>query len=165
LRQFLAERLPAYMIPSAFVTLDALPQTANGKIDRKALAARPLVADERGDGASNGSRAAAAPPRSALEQALATIWQTTLPRPAVGIHDNFFDLGGHSLLLAQVHSRLREELGVTVPMIALLEHPTISALAAYLAATERTPRSFQPSQDRARKQLDSLRRQRQSAKR
>ena len=165
LRQFLAERLPAYMIPSAFVTLDALPQTANGKIDRKALAARPLVADERGDGASNGSRAAAAPPRSALEQALATIWQTTLQRPAVGIHDNFFDLGGHSLLLAQVHSRLREELGVTVPMIALLEHPTISALAAYLAATERTPRSFQPSQDRARKQLDSLRRQRQSAKR
>ena len=123
-RRFLKEQLPDYMIPSAFVLLDVLPLTPNGKIDRRAL---PLPAGVRPD-----LDAAYVAPRSALEQTIAQIWQEVLQVDQVGIHDTFFDLGGHSLLLAQVHTRLCAAVPHAITMLDLFKYPTISALVRYL---------------------------------
>ncbi len=124
LRRVLAERLPEAFIPSRFVTLAALPLTPNGKADRAALpepdAGRPeLGTDYR-------------PPRSELERAIAAVWREVLGVDAVGVHDNFFDLGGHSLLLAQAHSRL-VALGHELALLDLFRHPTVDALARRLS--------------------------------
>jgi amino acid adenylation domain-containing protein len=125
LRAFLRERLPEPYLPSAFVALDRLPFTPTGKPDRKALPAP----------ASNAPGAAEPRtlPRSHLERAIAAVWQEALRVPRVGLEDNFFDLGGHSLLLAQVHARLLETLGLAEPELGLIDlfrHPTVAALAA-----------------------------------
>ncbi len=116
----LAGRLPGFMVPSAWAVLAALPRTANGKVDRRAL--------PEPDGTSPNGHFA--PPRTPLEERLAAIWSGLLQVERVGIHDSFFVLGGHSLLAVQVISRLREELGVELPLRALFEHPTVAALAA-----------------------------------
>ncbi len=125
LRQFLRDRLPDYMIPVAFVLIEALPLSPSGKIDRQALpapgAARPAV------------DAPFLAPRSSLERMIAGVWRSVLHLETVGVHDNFFDLGGHSLRLVAVQSRLRAELGRDVALLDLFKHPTISALATFLA--------------------------------
>jgi amino acid adenylation domain-containing protein len=123
LRAFLQERLPAYMVPQAFVRLDSLPLTANGKVDRRGLPAP----DDSGSPASE--------PRSPVEGALAAIWAEALGVERVGIHDNFFELGGHSLLAARLISRVGAELGVELPLQALFDAPTVAELA--LALTRR----------------------------
>jgi len=125
LRRHLARSLPEFMVPAAFVRLEALPLTANGKVDRRALPAPPGVPAEL-------ERAYAAP-RNATERLIAGIWCRCLGLERVGIRDNFFDAGGHSLLLVRVHRMLREELGVEFPLVELFRLPTISALAAYLS--------------------------------
>jgi amino acid adenylation domain-containing protein len=120
LRAALQGRLPAYMLPAAFVVLDAFPLTPNGKLDRKALPA------------PDHSALASAPfesPQGAIEEALAQIWREVLGVERVSRHDNFFDLGGHSLLAVQVISRLRQTLGVEVPLRELFAQPNLSALA------------------------------------
>jgi acyl carrier protein len=152
-RAFLREQLPEYMVPSAFWLLESLPHTANGKIDRKALPHPGALA-----GGGHGARGNYVAPTSKMEQGLSAIWREALNLPQVGIHDNFFDVGGHSLLMAQVHRRIREELKVELPLVKLLEHPTISSLAKYLGNDSRGPRSFQQSHDRAMKQLEKMRR-------
>ncbi len=152
LRQLAHEHLPAYMVPSQIVALPALPHTANGKIDR-ALLPVPQVA--RAD-----IQRSYIPPESVLEQAIAGIWRDVLGVEQVGVSDSFFDLGGHSLLMAQVHSRLRTELKIDIPLIKLLEHPMISSLAAYVSRQQTDTPSFQPSVERARRQLESRRRPR-----
>ncbi len=119
LRLFLEERLPKYMIPSAFEFLDAIPLTANGKVDRKALPAP--VAVEMTDKSEEG--------RTAIEEIIAGIWSQVLRLEQVGIHQNFFELGGHSLLATQVVSRIREVLGVEVALRTLFEAPTVAGLA------------------------------------
>ncbi|HEY0735446.1 MAG TPA: amino acid adenylation domain-containing protein [Herpetosiphonaceae bacterium] len=119
LRSFLAQRLPAYMIPSAFVFLDMLPMTTNGKIDRRALPAP--VPD---DGAQ-----ADAGPRTPTEELLATIWATVLGRERIGLHENFFDLGGHSLLATRVIARVRAAFQVDLPLTSLFESPTVAGMA------------------------------------
>ncbi len=119
LRRYLKDKLPAYMIPSALVQLESLPLTANGKIDRRAL---PAPDELR-------SADSFAPPRTPVEEALATIWGEVLGTDQVGIHDNFFDLGGHSLLATQVISRVRKVFNVELPVRALFEDPTIAAFA------------------------------------
>jgi amino acid adenylation domain-containing protein len=128
LREHLAARLPEAFVPSLFVTLARLPLTANGKVDRRALpapgGARPELAG------------AFAAPAAGRERAVAAIWRDVLGLAAVGRHDNFFDLGGHSLLLAQVHARLRAELGQELPLVELFRYPTVAALARRLAAGE-----------------------------
>jgi len=126
LRQWLAEKLPDYMIPSRFFMLPALPLTPNGKVDRKAL--------ERMDGEELPTGTDYAAPRTEMERTLAKIWQVVLRRDSVGIHDNFLDLGGHSLLAMQVMARLRGTFGVVVPIRCLFESPTISQLAASVEA-------------------------------
>ncbi|HZF07470.1 MAG TPA: SDR family NAD(P)-dependent oxidoreductase, partial [Thermoanaerobaculia bacterium] len=122
LRQALRGRLPEYMVPSTFVPLARLPLTPSGKLDRKALPApAPLLsalpAEESHDG---------------LEGTLAEIWCEVLGVPRVGLEDNFFDLGGHSLLLPKIQARLRDRLARDVSLVDLLTHTTVRALARYL---------------------------------
>ena len=120
LRAALQAHLPDYMLPSAFVTLDALPLTANGKVDRKALPAPDL-------GALQAHRYVA--PRTATEAALCRIWAQTLGLERVGVEDNFFELGGHSLLAVTLIERMRQE-GLQADVRALFVSPTPAALAA-----------------------------------
>jgi len=125
LRARLAETLPEYMLPAAFVFLDALPLTPNGKLDRKALPAP-----------EGGAFAAPAyePPQGGVEEELARIVAESLNLERVGRNDHFFDLGGHSLLATRVMARMREAFGVELPVAAIFETPTIAGLA--LAVTQ-----------------------------
>ncbi|MBW8873677.1 MAG: non-ribosomal peptide synthase/polyketide synthase [Acidobacteria bacterium] len=126
LRAHLAASLPDYMVPAAFVLLPALPLSPNGKVDRRAL---PAPGDEhRGDGGGGDQ----AMPRTPAEEILAGLWQRLLGREQVGRDESFFHLGGHSLLATQVLSRLRDDLGVDLPLRAFFEGPTIAELAAAL---------------------------------
>ncbi|HEV7509095.1 MAG TPA: amino acid adenylation domain-containing protein [Thermoanaerobaculia bacterium] len=124
LRQALGERLPDYMVPSAYVFLPVLPLNANGKVDRKALAAiRPE------GGAEDGPRIA---PRTPVEEMLAALWAEVLEIPQtseVGAFDDFFDLGGHSLLATQLVMRIRDAFGVELPLRAIFQAPTLAAQA------------------------------------
>ncbi|HEX2078627.1 MAG TPA: amino acid adenylation domain-containing protein [Longimicrobium sp.] len=122
LRAFLKARLPDYMVPSAFVALDALPRTPNGKIDRLSL---PEPAGlERAEGDTY------AAPRTPVEEILCGIWAQVLGVERVGADDDFFALGGHSLRAVQIVARLRDALGVDVPLPAVFQAPTVRALAA-----------------------------------
>jgi acyl carrier protein len=124
LRKALQSKLPPYMVPSAFVVMDELPLTAHGKIDRTALpapTAAPLELEK-----------SVAPPRSAVEEVMAGIWQQVLHVERIGIREDFFELGGHSLLAMQVASRVREDLGFELPIAAVFSHPTIAGLSEYL---------------------------------
>jgi amino acid adenylation domain-containing protein len=121
LRSFLQAKLPDYMVPAAFVLLETLPLTSNGKIDRRAL---PPPAPTRPE--------LAAPfvaPRTPIEAMLAGIWAEVLRLERVGIHDDFFELGGHSLLATQVMSRLQRALRVELPLGVLFDQPTVAGLA------------------------------------
>ncbi|MFG2572651.1 amino acid adenylation domain-containing protein [Streptomyces sp. NPDC048481] len=122
-RAHAADRLPEYMAPSAYVALDRLPFTANGKLDRDALPEPEATA------------ASAQGPRDAREEALCTIFAESLGVPSVGVDDVFFDLGGHSLLAARVVARVRDELGADVGIRTLFEAPTVAAFAARIAAS------------------------------
>jgi acyl carrier protein len=121
LREFLKARLPDYMVPSAFVMLDALPLGPNGKIDRRAL-----PAPDHGRPELDGVFVA---PRSPIEERLANIWAQVLGLERVGVHDNFFDLGGHSLLATQVISRVRETYRIELSLRAIFETPTVAGIA------------------------------------
>jgi amino acid adenylation domain-containing protein len=121
LRNFIAQRLPSYMIPSRFITLDALPQTANGKVNRLAFPEPERIAPE----VINEFIA----PRSPIEQMVADVWTNVLQLQKVGIHDNFLDIGGNSLLGMQIISRLRDTFQVNLSPQILFEAPTVADLA------------------------------------
>jgi amino acid adenylation domain-containing protein len=127
LRVHLADRLPEYMVPAAYVWMEAYPLTPNGKVDRKALPA------PEGDAYSAGEYAA---PVGETEEALAGIWAQVLGVERVGRHDNFFELGGHSLLAVRVISRMRQVLGVEASLAHLFSHPTVESLAARVSGSE-----------------------------
>ncbi|HXB22561.1 MAG TPA: phosphopantetheine-binding protein, partial [Candidatus Solibacter sp.] len=127
LRQYLAERLPGYMVPAAIVELAGLPRTTSGKIDRRILPAPEFTGHER--------RA----PRTAQEEILAGLFAEVLGLEQVGIDDNFFDLGGHSLLATQVVTRLRTVLLLDVPVRDLFKAPSVAALSEIMVAHEPTP--------------------------
>ncbi|NJN95981.1 MAG: non-ribosomal peptide synthetase, partial [Anaerolineales bacterium] len=126
LRQHLKGSLPDYMIPSAFVLLDRLPLTANGKLDRRALPepepARPELADSYAE------------PRSPLEELLVKLWAETLRVQRVGIDDNFFEVGGHSLMATRLISAIQTRLQVELPLRSLFEAPTVARQAELLSA-------------------------------
>ncbi|HEV2852271.1 MAG TPA: amino acid adenylation domain-containing protein [Thermoanaerobaculia bacterium] len=122
---YLREKLPDYMVPGALVTLPALPLTPNGKVD---LALLPAPDRARPELAS-----AYSAPRSELERTITALWQEELKVETVGIDDNFFDLGGHSLRMARVHARLKEALGREISLIELFQYPTVSSLARHLS--------------------------------
>jgi amino acid adenylation domain-containing protein len=128
LRVFLRGRLPDAMIPSAFVFLDSMPRTPNGKVDTRALPASPAISSHRVEHA---------PPGTPIEQAIAEIWTALLKVERVGVHDNFFALGGHSLLAAQLVARLRTAFGLELPLRALFETPTVAGLAGRVEETIR----------------------------
>jgi acyl carrier protein len=124
LRRALQTKLPPYMVPSTFVALDELPLTAHGKIDRAALPAPPVAQLEL--------EKSFAPPRNSVEQVLAEIWQQVLNVERIGIREDFFEMGGHSLLAMQVASRVREDLGIELPIAAVFSCPTVAGLGEYL---------------------------------
>ncbi len=179
IKAFLAAKLPSAMIPSAVVVLDALPVTSSGKVDRRALEAlggRALPGGEgSGPEAGGVARSAAAPvaagcdpgvgappargpsgaaPGGEMERLVASIWREVLHLDAVGLEENFFDLGGHSLRLAEVQARLEEALGREVPIVELFRNTTVSSLAAYLAGLGSGPAEpARPARARDRGQL------------
>ncbi|HJU05659.1 MAG TPA: amino acid adenylation domain-containing protein [Nitrospiraceae bacterium] len=148
-RRYAQQQLPDYLVPAVIVPMASFPMTANGKIDRKALQA-PVDTDWRP--ADN-----YAEPQSEVEQVIAAIWREVLQVERVGRHDNFFDLGGHSLLLVQVHSRLQEVLARSLSMVDLFRCPTVEALAVHLGSdgcmqSRPTEEVFEHLEDRAAKQ-------------
>ncbi|HEX8354146.1 MAG TPA: amino acid adenylation domain-containing protein, partial [Pyrinomonadaceae bacterium] len=152
LRRHLKETLPEYMIPSAFVTLEALPLTPNGKVDRRRL--------PETDGARPELEEAYVAPRSEIERVIAGVWQEALKVETVGVHDNFFNLGGHSLLLVQVHSRLREVLQAEVSIVEMFKYPTVSALAEHLSREVAAAEPAAPARNTAQTRREALDRQR-----
>lgn len=131
LRQFLRAKLPDYMVPSQIVFLDSIPITANGKVDRKALPAPSH--------ANVSATQEFVPPRSEAEKLLAAIWIELLKVERIGVHDDFFDLGAHSLMAMRAVSKIRDAFGVDLPLATLLEAPTIAALAKILRKEEKAP--------------------------
>jgi amino acid adenylation domain-containing protein len=128
LREHLKESLPEYMVPSALAVLDELPLTANGKVDRKALPAADVSGQMQGQYVE---------PRTESERMLAQIWGQVLKLPRVGTQDNFFEVGGHSLLAMQVISRIREIFALELPLRSLFEARTIGAFASHLDEARR----------------------------
>lgn len=136
LRAHLLQKLPDYMVPAVFVMLDSLPLTASGKVNRLALP-KP----EREHFAATEEFLA---PRTLTEDLLATIWAGVLDCDRVGIHDDFFLLGGHSLLLARMASRIHDAFGVELPLRALFEAPTVAGMAEKIEAARRTDEGVEP---------------------
>ncbi len=134
LRDFLASRLPGFMMPAALVRLDTLPLMPNGKVDRRTLGTL---------GVGEPKEAHHVAPRTPLEELIAGVWADVLGRQRVGVEESFFDLGGHSLLATQVISRLRSALDVDLPLRRLFEAPTVAKLAAVVAA-QRSPAGGAP---------------------
>ena len=131
LRAHLSRTLPDYMVPSAFVSLPAIPLNPNGKVDRRALMRMDVTIGAGRDYVA---------PRNETEQRLVAIWAAVLNRvpQTIGVHDNFFELGGHSLLAMQLVSRTRSELGIDLPLKALFERSSIAQLAEFITAAQRS---------------------------
>jgi hypothetical protein len=121
LRSYLLERLPTPMVPSNFVFLEALPLTPNGKVDRNALPKPAYQVRNAGD--------SFVAPRNNLEEVVARIWAHVLQSEHIGVHDNFFDAGGHSLLAIRVLSRVTQAFQLTVPLKVFFESPTVAQMA------------------------------------
>ncbi|BAZ30185.1 peptide synthetase [Cylindrospermum sp. NIES-4074] len=137
LQQALKDKLPEYMMPSAFVMLEALPLTPNGKIDRKALPAPDFTNSEL--------KASFVEPRTAEEKLLAEIWSQVLGVAKVGIYNNFFELGGHSLLATQIIAKVREVFQVELPLRCLFESPNVASLVKAIATAKIQQPENQPS--------------------
>ena len=128
LRNAIGETLPDYMVPGILVTLDRFPLTPNGKVDRKALPAPDNQRPDMGD--------AYVAPRGKNEETLARIWAEVLRIDSVGVQDNYFDLGGDSLKVAQIATRVRESFEINVPIRAMFEHPTVAGLMTVIEGLE-----------------------------
>lgn len=131
LREFVKQKLPEYMAPAQFVFLDSIPLTQNGKVDRKALPAPSYgsVSTEAGSSAA----------RTETERALSEIWTKLLKVEQIGIHDDFFDFGGHSLMAMRAVSQIEERFGVNLSLAEFLEAPTIAGLAEKLSNEGQAP--------------------------
>lgn len=160
LRRFLRDELPDYMVPASLTELPSLPLSPTGKIDRGRL---PAVVPTPGNAATSAHAA------SATATALLEIWRSVLGRDAIGVDDNFFDLGGTSLQLVDVHARVQRSLAREVTVVELFEYPRISALAAYLAERSAgatpapSPSATLSAADRAQRQRAALARRRPTA--
>lgn len=154
LRQFLQEQLPDYMVPADFIVLDEWPRTANGKIDLQALSSPPEAPAE--------SKAVYQPPQNELEQLIAGLWQEVLFVEAIDRDDNFFDLGGHSLLLMKVNLKLKHHCGKEISLVEMFKYPTIATLADFLSGQQNgdSPDSLQKIQERAANRRETSQQQR-----
>jgi aryl carrier-like protein len=154
LRRFLESKLPSFMVPAAFVSLEQMPLTPNGKVDRHALP-KPNELPPNAD-------AAYIPPQTQIEEIIAGIWRQILRVEKVGVHDNFFDLGGNSLLLMETHAKLCLTLKADLSVVRFFEHPTVAALTEFLASRKKT--SLNNVYERASRQREAFaRRQLQAA--
>ena len=165
LQRFAKKELPAYMVPATMVLMKTLPLTSSGKVDYRALPPPDLQAQQ--------ASTDLVLPRNELEKQIAAIWQKVLGLERVGVHDNFYDLGGHSILMAQVFNEVCEIARQEVTMVELFEHPTISGLARHLsreqgaaaAATAGTPQAQMEKQREGKDRLRQQFRQRQRGRR
>jgi acyl-coenzyme A synthetase/AMP-(fatty) acid ligase len=130
LRSVLRERLPDYMVPSQFTVLPKLPLTPNGKIDHAALARIALP-----ESTANAATAMPVVPMSHAQQRIAVLWKDVLRIDRIGLHDNFFDLGGHSLLLVKIHAGLKREFSRDLPLVELFRHTTVAQQARVMEQT------------------------------
>jgi acyl carrier protein len=153
LKNYLRDKLPEYMVPSALVLLDKLPLTPNGKLDRCAL---PLTCQPRPGFIA---------PRNHMEETIAEIWREVLELQQAGVDDNFFDLGGHSFALTRVHEKIQKKLEREFLLVALFEHPTISSLAKYLSGHNAGDNGSDQLNHRVNKQLERKKRRREQRKR
>ena len=153
LRDFVSHRLPSYAIPSNFVLLETLPLTPNGKIDYQLLPERDYL--------NSGLEIAYVEPKNEAESIIATIWQQLLGLEMVGVHNNFFDIGGNSLLMVQVLSKLREAFNRDIPIVDIYQYPTVSSLAEYLTHAEIESSSLQEVRDRVEVRTKSINIQKQ----
>jgi hypothetical protein len=150
LRRFMRERLPEYMVPSTFEFLEELPLLPNGKVNRKALPVPDQIATE--------SEVAYVPPATELEKTLASIWSGVLNREQIGIHDNFFDLGGHSFLAIKAHHELVQQLKQEIPLLRMFEYPTVHTLAKFVGENSYSQTiSVEQTEDWAEKRKTALR--------
>ncbi len=136
LRRELTGLLPGYMVPSVFVEVADLPMTPNGKLDHRALPVPSAIRPSLGT--------AYKAPRSSMEKAVAAVWQSVLGLERVGVEDNFFDLGGSSMLLVKVHTGLRETTGAEVAAAELFRFPTVALLARFLTEGDSSPVTARP---------------------
>jgi amino acid adenylation domain-containing protein len=150
LREFLKSRLPDYMVPSRFVELDSMPLTPNGKVDRAALPVWRAVAGDA-DGDNDGFST----PRTAIEQRICEVWRKVLGTDRVGVEDNFFDAGGDSLQLLEVHSELEKLFPIKISITDLFSYTTIDSLARHLADKQPEGVAFADLRERARKQKEA----------
>jgi len=153
LRTWLKETLPDFMIPSHFVLLEVLPLTSHGKVDRAAL---PKPDQKRQPQSGQSFH-----PGNEFEQAIAAIWQKVLQIEEVGLYENFFDLGGHSLLMVDVYMLLQREYNQAVHLVDLFKYPTIHSLAQFLSKSSGQQPSFEQNRKRAKVRESSVKRQRQ----
>jgi amino acid adenylation domain-containing protein len=149
LRNFLKEELPEYMIPSAFVRMEKLPLTPNGKIDRIKLPMPEIVK-------TVSTEAVDAVPKNELEKIIAQVWQEVLKVEKVGVNDNFFDLGGHSLLMTKVHLKLKETLKTEITMLDMFKYPTVSSLAKFMNGDKKEEQALQSGLLHARTRRQNL---------
>lgn len=147
LRDYLRAQLPEYMMPSGIILVEALPLSPNGKVDRNALSDLE---------AANSRRLASASPRSEIQRRLSEIWSRVLGTDQPGLDENFFDAGGDSLQLIEVHSALEKALSIKVPITDLFEHTTINSLAGHLARGNAGTFSVDAVQERVNKQNRAL---------
>ena len=153
LQAYAKQKLPAFAVPSAFVVLPSMPLTPNGKIDQRKLAQHTP--------SPNPTNSGDIAPQTNLEQTLTTLWQEVLNVPALSTQANFFDLGGNSLAMVQVHSRLQELLGRELVLLDLFKYPTIQSLAVYLSSEQSSQAStFVDRDNRAQQQRQAMQRQR-----
>jgi acyl carrier protein len=138
---WIKQRLPDYMIPSMIVVLDSLPLTLSGKIDRKMLPAPEFV---------EVPEKAYTAPRNELEQQMAAIWQRILGRDGIGINDNFFSMGGHSLNVMRLVQGIEQALGIEVPAALIFRLPTIRSIVGAIRMTFIAPAGVQEEQDEIR---------------
>ncbi|AFY82809.1 non-ribosomal peptide synthetase [Oscillatoria acuminata] len=152
-REFLLNKLPEYMVPTAFVPLEVLPLNPNGKVDRHAL---PKPSHPTINSGVNYQK-----PRTKIEETIASVWKQLLSAERVGIHDNFFEMGGHSLLLMQVHHQLQKTLNREFPLVILFQYPTIATLANYFVPPADSATIHHPSEDRATHRIAAMNRRKQ----
>ncbi|MBI1390259.1 MAG: amino acid adenylation domain-containing protein [bacterium] len=158
LRAFMRDKLPEYMVPAFFIPMPSLPLTPNAKVDRRALP-DPVQRQEH-------ISPALVPPQTELERSLAEIWREVLRVESVGVEDNFFDQGGHSLLLIELQTRLRDALNLEISVLDLFRYPNIAALARHLSkSTSRPSPRLDEMKRRAEKRRDSIQKNRPQRKR
>jgi len=145
-RSYLSEKLPPHMIPAAFITLQGLPKNAGGEIDRAGLA---VLGQEQ-------LTSEFVLPRTELEKTIAAAWQAALGIDQVGVYDNFFDIGGHSLRMIQIHQKLKAELSVDIELLNLFQFPTIDSLVRFLQAGYNFGDKSRETRDRAGRQKSAI---------